>query len=91
MTVRFFLIAIGVGQSGLSKDFETKALYINDHHVGHDFYDNGNGILLSAGLRKKVLEYNQSKTGINRNAIPINHSILEIEAGKIGGYCNLFI
>ena len=89
--IKGLILQEDIGQATLPNDFEEKNIVFNERNIGNDFFNDGTGIKLLGELKTDVIKYNQSKTNATSNLIPVEHSVLAIDAGKLSSYTNLFM
>lgn len=85
--IKYLIIENTMGTLILPKEFQKKGYVLDEAILGPDFSENGKGLKLLSDLKAAVLNYNASQ----ENKIPLEQSILNIDADKIGRYNNLSV
>lgn len=76
-----------IGQTSIPSDFEEQGIFIQEGSMDNSFYGDGEGVKLFNRLKAAVLKYNT----LRGNKIPVEYSVLDVEAEKIGLFSNLSV
>lgn len=82
--IKSMILENSIGQPTIPVNFEDQGVLMEEGGLGPEFFDDGMGVHLLSDLKTIVAKYNS----LDGRKIPVEQSILSIDADLIGRYSN---